>query len=307
MKAYSTAMEGKKSPIGAKRHLQGSLGALVSAWQGSADFRQLATATRQNYRNIAVHFAEEHGDKPVKLLQPRHVRRMIAAKAETPFAANTLLKVIKSLMKFALDDEWIETDPTIGVRKVRVRSEGFHSWTEEEIATYEQRHPVGTRARLAFDLLIYTAQRRSDVVTMGRQHIAAGLLQVKQQKTGKRIEIPVHSRLQTSIDAMASDHLTFLTTAAGAPFTAAGFGNYFADCCEQAGLPSRCRAHGLRKAALRRIADLGGSAHQIKAIGGQESLSEVQNYTKAADQRRLAKSAMAMLENGSSKDGRRHE
>jgi hypothetical protein len=89
--------------------------------------------------------------------------------------------------------------------------------------------------------------------------------------------------------------------------SAAGFGNYFAECCEQAGLPSRCRAHGLRKAALRRIADLGGSAHQIKAIGGQESVSEVQNYTKAADQRRLAKSAMAMLENGASIDSRQDE
>jgi hypothetical protein len=61
------------------------------------------------------------------------------------------------------------------------------------------------------------------------------------------------------------------------------------------------------QAALRRIADLGGSAHQIKAIGGQELLSEVQNYTKAADQRRLAKSAMAMLEHGASTDDKQAE
>jgi integrase len=296
MTAYGAADAGKKMPIGAMRHASGSLAALVAAWHGSSAFRQLAQATQTNYRNIADHFAEQHGANPVKLLQPKHVRRIIAAKASTPHAANTLLKVIRSLMKFAIDDEWIDVDPTIGVRKVRIRSEGFHSWTEDEIAIYENHFPIGSRPRLAFDLLLYTAQRRSDVVKMGRQHLIDGLLSVIQQKTGKRLEIPIHSKLRQSIEATPSDHLTYLTTTAGAPFTPAGFGNWFRDRCNEACLPTHCAAHGLRKAALRRLADLGGTGHHLKAISGQESLSEVDRYTRAADQRRLAKSAMAMMD-----------
>ncbi len=97
--------------------------------------------------------------------------------------------------------------------------------------------------------------------------------------------------LQAIIDATPSEHLTFLTTAFGKPFTAAGFGNWFREQCNEAGLP-HCSAHGLRKAAARRLAEAGCTAHEIAAITGHASLREVQRYTKAADQTRLAVAAM---------------
>jgi integrase len=78
---------------------------------------------------------------------------------------------------------------------------GLHTWTEEEIAVFEAHHPVGSRARLAFALLLWTAQRRGDVIRMGRQHIRDGVLSLRQQKTGTLVEIPIHSELQTAIAA----------------------------------------------------------------------------------------------------------
>jgi integrase len=95
--------------------------------------------------------------------------------------------------------------------------------------------------------------------------------------------------------ATSSDHLTFITTAAGAGFSAAGFVNAFREWCDGAGLPQRCSAHGLRKAGLTRHADAGATEHQLAAIGGFESLSQVRIYTKAANRRRLAGQAMAQL------------
>src|SRR5262245_57406999 len=94
------------------------------------------------------------------------------------------------------------------------------------------------------------------------------------------------------IDATAADNLTFLVTSHGHPYSDAGFGNWFRDACAAAGLPKRCAFHGLRKAACRRGAEAGWTTHQIAAWSGQKTLKEVERYTKAADQKRLAELAM---------------
>src|SRR5215467_5815692 len=106
--------------------------------------------------------------------------------------------------------------------------------------------------------------------------------------------IPMDQDLVQALTAAARTNLTFLVTERGAPFTAAGFGNWFRDRCNEAGLP-QCSAHGLRKLAATRMANAGCSTDQIKAITGHKSLSEVARYTKAADQARLARQAMSMV------------
>jgi integrase len=126
---------------------------------------------------------------------------------------------------------------------------------------------------------------------MGRQHIRDGALYLRQEKTSIELVIPIHPTLAAIIGENTADHLTFLTTTLGKPFTPAGFGNWFRDRCNEAGL-RHCSAHGLRKAAARRLAEAGCTMHEIAAITGHASLSEIQRYTKAADQKRLALSAM---------------
>jgi hypothetical protein len=111
-----------------------------------------------------------------------------------------------------------DDNPVAGVSAPKAKGDGFQTWTEVQIAVFEARHPIGSRARLAFALLLYTAQRRGDVIRMGRQHIRNGLLAVRQNKTGTALQIPIHAALQVT----PSDHLTFLTTSFGKPFTAPG-------------------------------------------------------------------------------------
>jgi integrase len=134
---------------------------------------------------------------------------------------------------------------------------------------------------------------------MGRQHVRDDVLTIDQGKTEggeeSHLEIPVHPKLRAIIDATPTVGVkTFLVTHFGKPYTAAGFGNWFRELCNQAACPD-VSAHGLRKATARR---LGCSVHHIAAITGHASLSEVQRYTKAADRKRMAREAMTKLVEG---------
>ena len=242
MGAYQAALAGqtaKPRDIGASRTVPGTINALVVVYYNKVLPLLRSPITRSTYRSILERFRREHGDKRVATLRRKDIVAMLAAKAETPGAANHWLRMLRTLMGFAMDEGMIEVDPTARVKDIKTKSNGFHSWTEEEIAAFEACHPVGTKARLALALLIYTAQRRADVVLMGPQHLRVGLngteLYVKQQKTGTELLIPVVPDLQRVLDATPCQNLSFLTTAYGQPFTAAGFGGWFRERCDERG------------------------------------------------------------------------
>jgi len=298
MDAYQTALAGQPLPrpmIGASRTKAGSISALIVSYFSSTAFLSLRPATQTTYRNILERFRREHGDKPVALLTRPHINAMLAQRVLTPAAANHWLRLVKALMAYAIEEGWRKDDPTSGIKRVKNRSDGFHTWSEAEIAMFEARHPIGSKARLALALLLYTAQRRSDVVRMGRQHIRDDVVHVRQQKTGATLAIPLHPALAAIIEATPSEHLMLLTTSFGKPFTAPGFGNWFREQCNAAFLPKHCSAHGLRKAARRRLAEAGCSANVIASISGHTTLTEVARYTKAADQERMARDGMAAI------------
>jgi integrase len=294
MTAYRAALTGEapRVEIGARRTLPGTVNAAVVSFLNSSTFQALAEETRRTRRNILERFRLEHGDRRFAVLQKEHIQRMVAAKAVTPSAARNFLNTLRSLMAHCITVGMRADDPTIGVKRAPIKTAGYRTWTEEDISAFEAKHPLGSRARLALALLIYTAQRRSDVVRLGRQHIRDGALHLRQKKTGKALAIPVHPELAKVLDATPSEHLTFLTTAGGKPFSPAGFTNWFREVCNEAGLPRGTSAHGLRKAACRRLAEAGCSANVIASISGHSDLREVQRYTAAADQARMARSAM---------------
>lgn len=162
MAAYEAALngQGRRSEIGASRTQPGSVSALVVKFYRSAEWAGLASSTQITYRGILERFRAEHGDKPVALLQRENVRTILARKAATPHAANNLRKLIRLLMRFAIEEGWRRDDPTIEVRAVKVRSDGFYTWTEDDIAAFKRRWAVGTKQRLAMELALNTGQRR---------------------------------------------------------------------------------------------------------------------------------------------------
>src|SRR6516165_980575 len=292
MAAYEAAMSGPRTAIGAGRIKPGSVAAVVAEYLDSQTFFTSKSAgTQRMRRGILERFRAAYGERPMALLPAGWIEALLDAKP--PHAARSWLVTLRSLCQFAAKRGYLRADPTANIKQRATKGDGFHTWSEEEIAQFEAHHPVGTKPRLALALLLYTGQRRSDVVKMGRQHIRDGVLMVKQKKTGKPLAIPVHPHLQAVLDATPSEHLTFLVTATGKPYSGNHFGETLREWCDAAGLPKHCSAHGLRKAACRRLAEAGCSANEIAAISGHASLDEVARYTKAADQARLARNAIA--------------
>jgi integrase len=294
MRIYQAALDAASVPkIGASHTRAGSVSAATVGYYSDASFRALALGTRKMRRAILEQFRNSYGDRQIAGLQRVHILKLLGSRK--PFAARNWLKTLRGLMQFLVASGQRNDDPTAGIKLPKTQAGEIHSWDEAEIAKYEAWHAIGTSARLAFALPLYTAQRRSDIVGIGRQHLRDGVLVVRQQKTGRVLEIPVHPRLAEILAVTPNEHLTFLTTSSGKPFSPAGFGNQFRKWCSEAGLPKRCSVHGLRKAACRRLAEAGCSEHQIAAISGHLSLSEVQRYTRAASQAKMARAAMATV------------
>jgi integrase len=294
MRQYAAALEreeGNRAQVGAaKRTFPGSFSALCVSYYASPEFRGLKTSTQRVRRNVLERFRAEHGHRPLKDLQSFHVRSIIGAKADTPEAANNLLKVLRVVLDYAVSEGMIASNPATHLKRYSSKGEGIHTWSEAEVRQFEARFPIGSKPRLALALLLFTAQRRGDVVRMGWQHLLTDSITVRQEKTDNPLLIPVHPELAHVLASVPRTNLTFLITERGRPFTSASFGNWFRKRCNEAGLP-QCSAHGLRKCAATRLADAGCSLHRIMAVTGHKSMSSVAPYTKRADQARLAREA----------------
>ena len=294
MAAYEAAMQGRVQP-GASQTVAGTIDALVVSYYRSGEWLNLKPITQKTYRSTIEPFRAKHGTKTVTNLKREHIKAILAEMADRPVVANNWLKTIKILMRHAVESEMRTDDPTQGLRKMRTGSTGYATWMEEHIEQFRQVHPEGTKARLALELLLYTAQRRADVVRMGRQHVRDGVLTLRQSKTGTQLEIPLHRDLVRAIETAPNGSLTFLLTEYGKPFTSDGFGNWFRDRVTEAKLPTGLAAHGLRKAACRRLAEAGCTAPQIMAFSGHKNLKEVQTYIQAANTLQLGRDALVKL------------
>jgi integrase len=297
MRAYAAALEcatghaADLPPIGADRTVAGSFDALAVAYYKSEAFASLRASSQRARRFIIEAFRREHGTKPLADLTRGHIRAILGAKQRTPAAANNLLKTLRVLLAFAVDIDLLASNPASGLKGYK-QSDGFHSWSEDEVDRFKRRHSHGSKPRLALELLLGTAQRLGDAVKLGQQHVRGDLIAVRQGKTNTALLVPMTADLSAELKRSPKTQLTFLVLENGAPFSPAYFSVWFRDRCREAGLP-HCSAHGLRKLAATRLAHAGASASEIAAVTGHKSLGEVARYTKAADQERLARAARA--------------
>jgi enterobacteria phage integrase len=256
--------------------------ALAIRYYGSPQYLALSSTSRKNYRRVIDAFLEKHGRE--------HVDLLIGKLANTPGAGIVLLKRLRTLVRYAIALGWTDRDPTAGVKGYK--SKEIHTWTESEIEMFQAYWPEGTRERLAFALLLYTGQRGSDVHHMMWADVVQATIRVAQQKTAAKLTIPIHDTLARILKLTEHGTGAILVTAYGEPFSVKGLGNMVSGAIREAGLPGRCKPHGLRKAAARRLAEAGCSANEIAAITGPKTLAEVERYTRAADQVRLAQQAI---------------
>jgi site-specific recombinase XerD len=281
---------------GQDRAAPGTFDDLITRFYSSVAWKNIPKETTKNtYRGELERFRAIYGKRRVATMTARHVNGLMEKMADTPAAANNLLKRLRTLLDYAILVGMRRDNPAKAVRSVKAKGDGFHEWTEAEIAKFQKYHPLGTRARLALEIFVCTAQRRSDAATMGEDAEKPGYVKVRQLKTGALLSIRIHRDLKAAVAACPSGTDTFLVSQRGKPYAKESLGNWFKMQCVEAGLP-HCAAHGLRKAAARRMAELGLSNQLIKSITGHTTDSEIARYTKNADQARRADAAMEQME-----------
>lgn len=296
MEAYEAAKGGQPLVIGASRTVPGTVNAgLVSYYQSTA-FAALADSTQTNRRAILERFRNDHGDKRAAMMHTQALQNIMNGKGA--IVQRNWMKALRGFVDHCLSLGIMKTDPLTDVKLARTKkTTGFHTWTDDEITKYRERHAPGTKARLALELILQTGHARADAVRMGRQHIKSGKLSMRRKKTNVQFDIPLLPELTAEMVLHPkTEQLAFLITEKGQPFTAAGFGNWFAERCREAGVPGR--AHGLRKASAIRHALNGATAFELMAWHGWKTIGEAQRYVEEANRISLAESAAAKMRTG---------
>ena len=298
MAAYHAALGAKPPPVAAGRDANGTFSALIASWYESANFKGHELGTQRTYRYDAERFRRKHGHRLVADLKPEHVETMMDAMAETPAAANKLRQLLRQLMKHAVKPMRLITadkNPMRDVERLKSRNpDGFPQWEAEHLDLFRAYWPVGSKPRLALELLLCTAARRSDAVRLGPQNIRDGAIHFRAQKTDDRLGVPISAQLQEALDAMPVRPIrSFLATQYGKPFTGGGFYNWFTERAREADVPKGLSVHGLRKSAACHLAEQGFTVPEIAALGGWKTLALVQHYIRGVDKARMLKNAMA--------------
>lgn len=295
---YRAALEGVPPP--SKLPKTNSLKWAIDRYRNSSAWAALSLTTRRARENIFKQVIKTAGDEPLREITGETIRAGRERRSATPHSANAFLKAMRGFFAWAVEEKHVAVDPTHGVKLLAGPNDenGFHTWTQEELDRFEARWPIGTRERLAFDLLLYTGLRRGDAVRVGVQHVRDGVITIRTEKhrkgkAGELITIPILEPLAASIAATKTGDLTYLVTAEGRPWVKESFGNWFRDACRAAKCPGA--AHGLRKAGATRAAERGASERQLMAIFGWSTGKMAQLYTRAADRSRLARDAAALL------------
>src|SRR6516164_5742255 len=300
--AYSAALKGEQQEhalaMVAARGGSGTVGDAIQRYLASTTFHSYSPSTQGLRRPILKGFLQPGvGNLPLAKMDRPYIERWLET-APTMGAKRTRLLALRPFLQWAVEPmHLIETDPTKNI-KVKVKASGGHeTWADEQIAQFRARHPLGSKARLALELLLGVALRRGDGISLGRQHVKDGWLVYTQEKNRKhkpvKVETPLPAALVAAIAVCPSspESLTFLVNEWGRPFSRKRFNTWFRKQVAAAGLPDSCVPHGLRKGGCRIMAESECSAHEIKSVSGHRTLKEVERYTSAVNNKNLAAAA----------------
>ena len=289
----------------------GSMAALIRDFK-AARFPELGEVTRENYTRLLNRLERAAGPLPVAKITEADIQRLVDERAANHGieAGNSVRRIFRLLMAFAKERGYRKDNPAADIRKKKApkgKKKGWATLSEDDIAKYVTRWPLGTKQYLSLAMLVCLGQRRSDTVLIGPNNVVGGAYDPKdftgrsihliQSKTGKELTIPLAPLLVEALTNLAApaDAPAFITTVNGQPYSRKSFGNVFSRWARMAGIKGQASPHTLRKAAARRLAEAGCTAHEIASITGHDSLAEVERYTKEVAQRLMAERAIAKL------------
>jgi site-specific recombinase XerD len=273
---------------------------LIDQYYRSETFKAFDALTQADKRSVLNRYCETAGPLPFAALRREDVEASRDKRSATPGAADKLVKYLRSLFKWAIDKKHAAANPALGVAKIN-ETVGWHTWTPAEVEKYRACHEIGTKARLALEIMLNIGARRSDACRVGRQHETAGYLEFvawkgrNRQKTRKTIVARFTAELRTALARTPLGDMTYLVNDNGQPFTIAGFGNKMREWCDAAGLP-QCSSHGLRKASAVAMAESGATAPEMCALFGWSKLETAEIYIREAQKRVMVDNAFARLD-----------
>lgn len=315
---YQCAIAGAPKRAAVKREgnqtVARSFGAAWLVYSKSSEFKNFNSATQSKHERMANAFLMARvnpdsidtlawRDVPVVDFKRRHVKLILSRNASTPHKAKHMLVTIRKLIVVALDEEWIETDPTWKV-KHRPEYTGWRAWTDGERAKFEARHPIGGVPRAVYAAALWLGNRRSDIVTLSRNERQARRILIDSvyieidcfvktiQKTGDEIAMPIAPMAADALDALPADGTYYFPGRYGECRSAKALTGDMAKWTKQAGLPAGCTLHGLRKTLGRMAAEGEATSRQSMDLLGHTTLQQAELYSRAANQLRMAKQAI---------------
>lgn len=291
--AYTAALRGQKLECDRALEIPRSLRWLVKQYMESETWAALSGATRKQRGLFYQKVVELSGDVDCRLVRTKDIYKAVERRKATPALANNFLKSLRALFKWAVEQGYVDDNPAAGVSKLTNQSDGFPVWTNDEIGKFINYWAVGSRQRLAFELILASGLRRSDIVRVGKQHLANETLRIKTLKTNTPVTVDFSDRLLKLIEDSETGDLALVVGKNGLPMTKESFGNWFRDACRDAGVHKS--AHGLRKFSATMAANAGATAHQLMAMFGWTTIEQAEVYTKKADRERLGRMSSRMV------------
>jgi integrase len=210
---YQAAVSGALRPRIKGAPSAGTLAWLIARYRETTSWAALSAATRRQRENIFLRVIETAGDNPFAKIDTTVIMAGRERRAGTPAQARNFLDAMRGLFRWALAAKLVKSDPTAGVNNPpRKAGDGFIPWTEEHVAQYQRRWPLGTRQRVWLDVLLYSGLRRGDAVRYGRQHVTNGIGRIKTEKSGGTVTavVPMLPILAETLDAGPCGDLTFI-------------------------------------------------------------------------------------------------
>lgn len=279
-----------------------------SEWAGLDDKSQRRYS--QTIERVLLHRAQgstmDVGDGPMKELKRSHIKTMLQRFSSTPHMERVVLVCLRKLVMIAIEEEWIEIDPTYGIKR-SPKTDGHKAWTAEVMERYEQRWPIGSRQRVAYALALWLGNRASDVTRLKWEHLTTKhvmiegemrsvegfeFVQFKGRKRGKTIFLPMTPMLERELAPLSRDTDTVLVTSRGGPYTDVSLSTRMGEWCAEAGIEPGYTVHGLRKALGVKLAESDASTRQLMETLGHSNIAHAELYSREASQTRLAVQAM---------------
>jgi len=287
-----------------KRIVKTTWNALIVSYRSSAEFKELATRTKENYLRHCDDIREKNGSKDVRHFKRSDALRVRDGLKDTWSKANERLAVLSILMQHAMDLEWVDRNPVANIRKLKGSS--YQAWPVAKLKAYErycEEHGLSV-AHTIYELAIGTGQRLGDCVAMKWDDFDGEYMSVTQQKTGAKIDVYCPERLQTYLAKLPRRGRHILAKNATDPLGKRQVQKAVEDVRDAIGVKEgddRLVPHGWRYTAAKEMADAGVDIRDIQAVTGHKTLEMAQKYASGADQKKASKRAQQKRERNGDK------